>query len=82
MVAVGVASFAYGWASVHGMRTEQAFRGQGLAGQVLAGLAQAAQERDITRVFLQVEEGNSAARSLYRARGLQPAWRYSYWRRP
>ena len=82
MVAVGVASFAHGWASVHGMRTDPAWRGQGLAGQVLAGLAAAAQARGITRVFLQVEEGNTGARSLYRARGLQPAWRYSYWRRP
>ena len=82
MVAVGVASFAHGWASVHGMRTDQAWRGQGLAGQVLEGLAAAAQARGVARVFLQVEEGNVGARSLYRARGLAPAWRYSYWRRP
>ena len=67
------------FASVRGMRTEQAARGRGLAGQVLAGLAQAALERGFERVFLQVETGNAAAISLYRRAGLGPAWTYAYW---
>lgn len=80
-LAVGVASFGDGWASVHGMRTAAERRGQGLAGRVLAGLAQAAEARGLTRVFLQVEEPNAAARALYRRAGFQPAWRYFYWAR-
>lgn len=82
MLAVGVAAFGHGWASVHGMRTDQARRGEGLAGRVLAGLAGAAQSRGIERVFLQVEEGNTGARSLYRRAGFTRGWRYFYWSRP
>ncbi|WP_374655386.1 GNAT family N-acetyltransferase [Phenylobacterium sp.] len=80
-MAVGVAAFGHGWASVHGMRTDAARRGQGLAGRVLAGLAGAAQSRGIDQVFLQVEESNTGARSLYRAAGFATAWRYFYWSR-
>jgi ribosomal protein S18 acetylase RimI-like enzyme len=80
-LAVGVAAFGAGWASVHGMRTQAARRGEGLAGRVLAGLAKAAQARGIDRIFLQVEEGNHGARSLYRRAGFAPTWRYFYWSR-
>lgn len=79
--AVGVAAFGHGWASVHGMRTDMTRRGEGLAGRVLAGLAQAAQTRGIEQVFLQVEEGNEVARRLYRRAGFAKAWRYLYWAR-
>ncbi|MDM0039270.1 GNAT family N-acetyltransferase [Variovorax sp. J22G21] len=78
-VAAGAIAFGHGWASVHGMRTEQAARGHGLAGRVLAGLAQAALARGVERVFLQVEAGNAPALSLYRRAGFSPAWRYAYW---
>ena len=80
-VAVGVAAFGYGWASVHGMRTNFAQRGKGFAGRVLIALAQAALDRGIARVFLQVEENNAPAISLYRRAGFEPAWRYVYWRK-
>ena len=80
-IAVGVAAFGHGWASVHGMRTDKGRRGEGLAGRVLAGLGAAAQERGIERVFLQVEEDNIGARSLYRGVGFERAWRYLYWSR-
>ncbi len=79
VLAVGVMAFGQGWASVHGMRTRADRRGEGLAGRVLAGLAEAAHARGIDRVFLQVEDGNPA-RSLYRGFGFSPAWRYVYWR--
>lgn len=79
-LAVGVAAFAHGWVSVHGMRTSKARRGEGLAGRVLAGLAQAGAERGLGRVFLQVEEPNAPARALYRRAGMRPVWRYRYWR--
>jgi len=81
VLAVGVAAFGHGWASVHGMRTAPGSRGQGLAGRVLAGLAEAALHRHTERVFLQVEEGNSAAQALYRRAGFATAWCYEYWRR-
>lgn len=81
-VAVGAGSFAQGWASVHGMRTERSRRGEGLAGRVLAGLAQAAEARGLSKVFLQVEEENAPARALYRRAGFERVWRYFYWSRP
>ncbi len=79
-VAAGTASLSQGWGSVHGMRTAERARGQGLAGCVLAALAQEALSRGTDRMFLQVEEGNAAALALYRRAGFQTAWRYHYWR--
>ncbi|MCG9916935.1 MAG: GNAT family N-acetyltransferase [Phenylobacterium sp.] len=78
--AVGVLSLTDGWASLHGMRTVQGRRGQGLAGQVAARLAQAAMARGATQVFLQVEAGNGPALALYRRAGFSSLWRYQYWR--
>lgn len=80
-LAAGTAAFSQGWASIHGMRTVPNSRGRGLASRVLAGLADAATDRALERVFLQVEEGNSAALALYRRVGFITAWRYHYWRR-
>ncbi|MEH6676434.1 GNAT family N-acetyltransferase [Phenylobacterium sp.] len=78
--AVGAMSLAEGWASLHGMRTRRARRGEGLAGQVVACLAQAARAKGATQIFLQVEEGNAPARTLYARAGFAPLWRYQYWR--
>ncbi len=80
-LAAGVGAFGHGWASVHGMRTEQARRGQGLAGRVLAALAAAALERGVERIFLQVEAENPPALALYRRAGFATAWAYEYWQR-
>ena len=80
-VAAGAAAFSHGWASVHGMRTAPAFRGRGLAGRVLGGLAQAALQRGFEGVFLQVEAGNAPALALYQRTGFATAWCYEYWRR-
>jgi N-acetylglutamate synthase len=80
-LAGGAASFSNGWASVHGMRTHAAQRGKGLAGRVLAGLADAATARGLTHVFLQVEADNLAAQSLYRRAGFTTAWAYEYWKK-
>jgi ribosomal protein S18 acetylase RimI-like enzyme len=78
-VAAGMGGFSHGWASVHGMRTAQAHRGRGLAGRILSTLARAALERGIARMFLQVEQSNTTAQSLYRRAGFTTAWSYSYW---
>lgn len=80
-VAAGAAAFSNGWASVHGMRTAPAWRGRGLAGRVLAALADAAMARGVARCFLQVETANLAAQALYRRAGFNTAWSYEYWRR-
>lgn len=80
--AAGTGAFSHQWASVHGMRTALRSRGQGLAGQILAGLAQEAINRGLDRVFLQVQEDNSAALALYQRAGFTTAWRYHYWRLP
>lgn len=79
-VAAGTAAFSQGWCSIHGMRTLPAQRGRGLAARVLAGLADAATDRALERVFLQVEEGNASALALYGRAGFTTAWRYHYWR--
>jgi len=81
-VAAGTAAFSQGWASIHGMRTVLGHRGQGLAAQILLGLAHEAAARRLERVFLQVEEDNAAAAALYRRAGFTTRWRYHYWRKP
>lgn len=81
-IAVGCGGYEHGWVSFHGMRTDLARRGEGLAGRVLAGLAREARARGIEHAFLQVEERNTPARSLYRRAGFELAWRYFYWSRP
>lgn len=78
-VAVGVVSFGYGWAGVHGMRTTLERRGAGLASRLIALFGAAAQARQVDRVFLQVEEGNPA-QNLYRRAGFEEVYRYRYWR--
>lgn len=80
-MAAGTAALSQGWASIHGMRTVPTQRGRGLAARILAGLADAATTRGLDRVFLQVEEDNTAALALYRRAGFLTAWRYHYWRR-
>ena len=77
-VSGGAGSFSHGWASVHGMRTDVAQRGRGLAGQVLSALASTALAKGYQRCFLQVEADNLAAQSLYRRKGFQTVWAYAY----
>jgi GNAT superfamily N-acetyltransferase len=80
--AAGTASFGHGWAGIHGMRTALRSRRRGLAGQILASLAQEAVARGLERVYLQVDEGSTAALALYQRVGFASAWRYHYWRMP
>lgn len=79
-LACGAASFGHGWLGVHGMRTEAAQRGRGLAGRLIGAMADEAERRGIERVFLQVDASNTAALSLYRRLGFATAWPYAYWR--
>jgi len=79
--ACGAASFGHGWLGVHGMRTDAAQRGRGLAGRLIGAMAQEAHRRGIERVFLQVDASNAPALALYRRMGFTTAWPYAYWRR-
>lgn len=79
-LACGAASFGHGWLGVHGMRTDAARRGRGLASAVMRAMATEAQQRGIGRVFLQVDAGNAPALSLYQRLGFETAWGYAYWR--
>ena len=76
LVAVGVACFSHGWASVHGMRTARGHRGQGMAGRILGAFAKEALGRQVEDVFLQVHADNASAQSLYRRAGFTTAWTY------
>ena len=80
-VACGTASFGHGWLGIHGMRTAQVHRGQGLATAVLRAMASQAAQRGVHRVFLQVGAANTAAMALYQRAGLTFAWPYAYWKR-
>jgi GNAT superfamily N-acetyltransferase len=81
VVAVGSACMSHGWCGIHGMRTAPAARGRGCAGAILAAFGGLAQDRGIGRVFLQVDEANATARSIYERAGLGTAWCSDYWRR-
>lgn len=81
-VAVGCGCFSHGWGSVHGMRTLPAQRGRGHATRIIHALQREARERGLARMFLQVEQGNAAARSLYARLGFEDAWAYRYWKKP
>jgi N-acetylglutamate synthase len=82
VVAGGAAAFAHGWACIHGVNTLASHRGQGLAGQALAGLANVALERGVDNVMLQVEQDNASALALYGRAGFSTAWKYVYWQLP
>ncbi len=81
IVAVGCAGLAHGWCGIHGMRTLPAVRGRGLARSVIAALAREAQARGLSQAFLQVEQGNTVALSLYGRLGFTTAWGYTYWKK-
>jgi ribosomal protein S18 acetylase RimI-like enzyme len=80
-VAAGVLALGHGWASIHGMRTAQSHRGQGLATGVVATLARVALDEGFARIVLQVEAANVAAQRLYARCGFSTAWIYSYWKK-
>lgn len=79
VAAVGTGCYAHGWCGVHGMRTAPAYRGRGFASRIVAALAREAVVRNVERMFLQVEQGNRAAQSIYARAGFRTAWAYAYW---
>jgi ribosomal protein S18 acetylase RimI-like enzyme len=80
--AVGLAVVEPPFAGVFSMLTLPAFRGRGLARSVLGALARFAQQRGASRLYLQVEVENDAARHLYARTGFARRYRYHYRRAP
>jgi GNAT superfamily N-acetyltransferase len=77
-VAVGRVSVAAGWAGITAVEVATGHRRDGLGTALTSALAQAAAQRGADRVFLQVEEGNIAARALYARCGFRDAHGYHY----
>jgi ribosomal protein S18 acetylase RimI-like enzyme len=80
-VAGGTASYSQGWAGLHGMRTLPEARGRGLATKVIQALLRDIAFEGKQQIYLQVEEPNVAAVSLYQRLGFSTAWRYHYWKK-
>jgi N-acetylglutamate synthase len=77
-VATGRLSLADGWGGLTAIEVDPACRRAGLGSVVTAGLAAQAAARGAGRIFLQVEEDNTAARALYARCGFTDRHRYHY----
>ena len=78
IIAVGRGVAEHGWLGIFGMGTQLSHRRGGLATEVLGALASWGRGDGATRAYLQVEEGNAAARNLYARAGFVDAYRYHY----
>jgi N-acetylglutamate synthase len=78
VVAIGRVAVAGDWAGLTAIEVDEKYRRRGLAGAVSAALAAAAARRAATRLYLQVENGNAAARALYRRLGFTDHHGYHY----
>ena len=81
-VASGVLSVEGDVAGLFDIVTEPAHRGQGIGTEVVAALLARAWERGARVAFLQVNEGNAPAISIYRRYGFDTRYRYHYRARP
>jgi GNAT superfamily N-acetyltransferase len=77
-LAVGRGSLAHAWLGVTAVEVAPDARRQGLARAVLAALAQWADARGARSTYLQVADGNEAARQLYLSAGFAVHHRYDY----
>jgi N-acetylglutamate synthase len=77
-IATGRLSLADGWGGLTAIEVDPACRRAGLGTMVTAGLAARASARAAERIFLQVEEANTAARTLYERCGFADRHRYHY----
>jgi N-acetylglutamate synthase len=76
--AVGRVSVGAGWAGITAVEVDPRYRRRGLATLMTRALAGEAARQGARRVFLQVEEGNLAARALYARCGFTEVHRYHY----
>jgi GNAT superfamily N-acetyltransferase len=77
-VGLGFAVADSGWVGIFGMGTRPEARRRGAATAVLHGLAAWAAEHGAARLYLQVEDENTAARALYARAGFTDAYGYHY----
>jgi len=77
-VAGGMCVADGGLAGLFSMRTQPAHRGRGLARAVAQRLMSWAREQQAGQVYLQVEDHNAAALSLYRGLGFERVYGYHY----
>jgi N-acetylglutamate synthase len=77
-IAIGRVAADAGWAGITAIETDPAHRRRGLARAVTAALATRAAARGATGLYLQVEDGNAAARTLYEGMGFIGHHRYHY----
>jgi GNAT superfamily N-acetyltransferase len=77
-VACGTGTLNAGWVGINLMRTAAGHRRNGHAQRVLAALARWAEGKGVSRLYLNVEEGNTAARALYAKAGFETAYEYRY----
>jgi ribosomal protein S18 acetylase RimI-like enzyme len=77
-IAIGRVAADAGWAGITAIETDPRHRRRGLATAVTAALAALAVEQGATGLYLQVEDGNAAARTLYERMGFTGHHRYHY----
>jgi ribosomal protein S18 acetylase RimI-like enzyme len=65
-IAIGRVAAAGGWAGLTAIEVDPRYRRRGLAAAVTAALAAAAARQGAAQLYLQVEDDNVAARTLYR----------------
>lgn len=78
VLAIARLSVAAGWAGLTAVEVHPGCRRQGLGGAITAAASDEAARRGISRVFLQVEVDNAAARALYERLGFRDSHRYHY----
>lgn len=78
VLAIARLSIADGWAGISAVEVHADRRRQGLGGAITAAACLAAEQRGLSRVFLQVEVDNAPARALYRRLGFRYSHRYHY----
>ena len=78
VLAIARLSLAGGLAGLTAVEVHPGHRRQGLGGAITAAAGDAAGQRGVSRVFLQVEVGNAGARALYQGLGFRDSHRYHY----
>jgi ribosomal protein S18 acetylase RimI-like enzyme len=78
VLAIARLSIAAGWAGIAAVEVNPAYRRQGLGVAITAAACREAAINGISRVFLQVEVDNAAARALYERLGFRYSHRYHY----
>jgi N-acetylglutamate synthase len=77
-IAIGRVAAAGGWAGLTAIEVDPRYRRRGLAAAVTAALAAAAARQGAAQLYLQVEDDNVAARTLYRKIGFTDHHGYHY----